>query len=191
MRVIAGERKGLRLTTPPKGNPARPTEDKIKEAVFNIIQPIQKGAICCDLFASTGQIGIEFLSRGAEYCIFSEKSRRMGGIIRENLDKAHYEDRAEIYIGDFRNNIAQSPLRFDYVYIDPPFYQGYEDMALETLARLQKLRAGARVIVESGIDDEVNEDLPYYEMVFKREYKSQCIRIFMEKRDENNLPGQL
>lgn len=181
MRIISGERKGMQLQGPPKSSKTRPTEDKLKEAIFNIIQPIKKGAICLDLFAGTGQVGIEFLSRGAACSIFSEKSKKMVNILRDNIEKAGYTDQSQILIGDFRKNIAQSPVRFDYVYIDPPFHFGLEEKAISTLARLRKLKEGALVIVESGIDEDFAEDIEGFVLDFKRDYKSQTVRMYREK----------
>lgn len=190
MRVISGERRGLKLMPPPDRNPARPTEDKTKESVFNIIQPIRQGAICLDLFAATGQIGIEFLSRGAAHAVFSEKSGQMARVLKANLEKAHYTDRADVLIGDFRSNIKRANRRFDYVYIDPPFKQGLEKTALEALLSGDALTRDALVIVESHVDTPVSCPSGY-RCIFERSYRTQCIRIFKESGDENHLSGEL
>ena len=182
MRIISGARKGMLLQGPPKSVKTRPTEDKLKEAIFNIIQPLHKEAVCLDLFAGTGQVGIEFLSRGASFVFFSEKSKKMTSIIRENIEKAGYAEQSQILLGDFRKNIAQAPVRFDYVYIDPPFKFGLEEKALLTLSRLDKLKVGAQVIVESSSDDDFDEVIEGFYLDFKRVYKAQTVRIYREKK---------
>lgn len=182
MRVIAGERKGLQLKGPGKNTKARPTENKIKEAIFNILQPLKKEARVLDLFAATGQMGIEFLSRGASFCVFSEKDYKLNSLLKENLMKAHYEDSSQILIGDFRKNIKDLDGRFDYIYVDPPFAYGYEIQALDLIRKEKRLKRDGIVIVESGIGDEAVNQVDHYQLIFKRDYKSQTIRMFKEMK---------
>lgn len=95
MRVISGERKGHNLVAP-KGRNVRPTEDRVKESLFNIISPIVPGSIILDLFAGTGSIGIEFLSRGASFGFFVDKSVDSITSIKRNLEHTKYEGKSEI-----------------------------------------------------------------------------------------------
>ncbi len=185
MRVIAGARRGVRLEPPGKREKTRPTEDKLKEAVFNIIQPVKTGARVLDLFAGTGQIGIEFLSRGAEYCVFGEKSPGMVRTLRTNVEKSGFEEQAMILHADYRQVIARSPVSFDYVYLDPPFGFRMEYESIRMLRRLERVAPGGLIIVESAREGREEPDWPEviegYQPVFQRAYRSQVIRIFKEE----------
>lgn len=189
MRIISGDKRGFKLEVPSIKDKTRPTEDRTKEAVFDIIQPVKKGAICLDLFAGTGQMGLEFLSRGAGYCVFIEKSRKVASLIERNITKVNYKDISEIVHGDFRSNLKKMKLTFDYVYIDPPFHFKYEPVAISLLKEYELLNEDASVIVESASEDEFDENIDGFDLVFKRKYKTQCIRIYKELVDENNISG--
>jgi len=123
MRVIAGSAKGTPLQAVP-GTGTRPISDRVKEAVFNILGPHIAGANVLDLFAGTGSVGIEALSRGAARAVFVEKSAKATAIIHANLQAARLRDRAEVVRSDVFRYLAGAPQRFDVVYIAPPQYQG-------------------------------------------------------------------
>jgi 16S rRNA (guanine(966)-N(2))-methyltransferase RsmD len=123
--VISGERKGHRLIAP-KGRDVRPTEDRVKESLFNIISPISSGAVILDLFAGTGGIGIEFLSRGASFTYFVDRGAESISVIKKNLEHTKYLDKSEIIVLDARvaiQRFAAKETKFDYIYIDPPYNQ--------------------------------------------------------------------
>ncbi len=189
MRIIAGQLKGLRLEGPPQREKARPTADKTKESLFNILGPISSGTVVLDAFAGTGQIGLEFLSRGAGFCVFSEKSRGMFQVLQQNVQKAHLEASSEIFFGDVRKNIARAKHRFDYVYLDPPFHYHWEQPIMEYLRRLKKLREGALVILECAPDEEVTASLEGYREVFCRKYHGQTIQIFRYGEEQEEERG--
>lgn len=180
MRIIAGEKKGLHLLGPSKKDKTRPSLDQIKEAVFNVLQPIKENAFVLDLFAGTGQIGLEFLSRGAGHCVFVEKSPKMAAILRQNIEITKYEDRTKVYLGDFRTNLKKISDSFDYIYLDPPYYFNYEKKTFEFISSKEKLNPGGIVILEAAIDDHFSEEMEAFEMIFKRKYNYQCIRIYKE-----------
>lgn len=123
--MISGERKGHKLIAP-KGRDVRPTEDRVKESLFNIISPISANAVVLDLFAGTGGIGIEFLSRGASFAYFVDKGAESISSIKKNLEHTRYLEKSEIVMLDARTAIkrfATKGIRFDYIYIDPPYAQ--------------------------------------------------------------------
>lgn len=123
MRVIAGIRKGHKLTAP-KGNSTRPTEDRVKESMFNIISPIKREAFVLDLFAGSGSIGIEFLSRGAKKVFFVDKNPESILTIKKNLEHTKLIDKAIIIKNDSRDTVKRikpGDPWFDYIYIDPPY----------------------------------------------------------------------
>ena len=123
MRVISGVAKGRRLFAP-KGMETRPITSKIKESLFNIWQTKIKGAFFLDLFAGSGSMGIEALSRGAEKVIFVEKGRSTVEVIKKNLALCGFHNGYELYRDDvFRriNRLSQRQDKFDIVYLEPPF----------------------------------------------------------------------
>lgn len=136
MRIITGTAKGHILKNI-KGNKTRPTLDRVREAVFSVLGHRVADSIFLDLFAGTGAVGIEALSRGAKICYFIEKDKKMCGLIKDNLDRCRLRDKAKIYNMDALKLIPflqqQEPdLRFDLVYLDPP----YEEDLYEPVLRL-------------------------------------------------------
>ena len=129
MRVITGTIRGKRLKEP-EGMDIRPTTDKVKESVFNIIQFRVPDARMLDLFAGTGQMGIEALSRGASEVVFTDKSRQAIKLIRENLDIAEFADRAKVINTDALAYL-KSGEKFDIVFMDPPYDSPLLDKALQ------------------------------------------------------------
>lgn len=147
MRVISGIRKGHKLTAP-KGNTVRPTEDRVKESLFNILSPLKSEAIVLDLFAGSGGIGIEFLSRGASKVYFVDKNFDSVEAIKKNLEHTKLKEYAEVVRGDARTAIKQlssSDTVFDYIYIDPPY--AAEELFHKTL----QLIADYKMISHDGI----------------------------------------
>ncbi len=150
MRVIAGIARGRTLAGPPAGAATRPTSDKVREALFNILGPAVTGARVVDLFAGTGALGIEALSRGAERVVFVESDRRLCDVIRRNLEAVRLADRAVVLQRDVRRAAVQLAAHapFDIAFIDPPYGHRLEHDALDVLVRHDLLAPGALVAVE-------------------------------------------
>jgi len=123
MRVISGSAKGIQLQAVP-GSGTRPISDRVKEALFNILGDAVVESRILDLFAGTGSVGIEALSRGAEQAVFVEKNPRAVGTIRANLRRTALEARARVVQADVFKFLAGTAQRFDLVYVAPPQYQG-------------------------------------------------------------------
>ena len=125
MRVIAGTAKGLRLTVP-RAKELRPTTDAMRETLFNILSSSVADARFLDLFAGCGAVGIEALSRGAEWCSFVESSERCVQAIRENLERTQLAGRAEVRRGDARREMRRiaAGVPHDIVFVDPPYGYG-------------------------------------------------------------------
>lgn len=133
MRVIAGSAKGIHLNSVP-GKSTRPITDRVKEALFNIIGVDIVGKTVLDLFAGTGAVGIEALSRGAEYVLFLDTNYRAYKVIQENLEATRLEDYADVWKKDAFVLLRDEPARkFDYIYIAPPQYKGLWDKAMQGL----------------------------------------------------------
>jgi pantetheine-phosphate adenylyltransferase len=149
MRVIGGSARGRRLQGPPSGAATRPTSDKVREALFNVLGPRVQGARVLDAFAGTGALGIEALSRGAAHATFVEASRALCETIGKNLAAAGFADRATVLCRDVRRaGAALGREPYDLVLIDPPYGLGLEAAAVEVLLRGELLAPGARVVIE-------------------------------------------
>ena len=123
MRVIAGTARGIKLKAP-KGFTVRPTADRVKEALFNIISPRISGALFLDLYAGSGAIGIEALSRGARFCIFVDHRKDNIMLIKENLAKTKLEQNVRLITADANKTIANltaENIKADLAYLDPPY----------------------------------------------------------------------
>ncbi|WP_165219254.1 RsmD family RNA methyltransferase [Aquisphaera insulae] len=166
MRIIAGQRRGHKFDGPRAKSDMRPTSDLVRESIFNMVGDLMPGRLAVDLFAGTGAIGLEALSRGAERAIFVEKDREHVGLIHRNVATLRYEDRATIRLADaYRwartyQPDGTSPLA---VFLDPPYrdYQTRQPALRQLLGGLlERLPAGSLIAVEAGRDlDDVIPDL--------------------------------
>lgn len=150
MRVISGTAKGRRLLGPKKGQRMRPVLDQVKEAIFSILFSVE-GAEVLDLFAGTGAMGIEALSRGAARATFVDVDPLATGLITRNLDSCHLYDRATVLAFHVERAIRQcgrQGAQFDLIFIDPPYEKGQVNPALAQVARRGVLRAGGRIVIE-------------------------------------------
>lgn len=173
MRVIAGSAKRIQLKTI-KGLETRPTTDRIKETLFNMIAPWICGCSFLDLFAGSGGIGIEALSRGAEEAVFVEKNRAAVSVIRENLKVTRLEEHAEVIQADVSAGLHRlSGRQFDYIFMDPPYQGKFENSTLKLIGELGLLRDDGMIIVEAALET----DFEYlsslgYSLVKEKKYKT-------------------
>lgn len=150
LRVIAGKAK-KRILHVPAGWTGRPTADRVKEALFNILGAAVVEGDFLDLFAGTGNVGIEALSRGARRACFVEKDRRAVQAIKRNLELTGFSQQAEILVGDvFRvlHNLTERKINFDFIFADPPYDKGYEAGVMELITAGRLLGPYGLVIVE-------------------------------------------
>jgi 16S rRNA (guanine966-N2)-methyltransferase len=149
LRIIGGKARGRRIKSVP-GDTTRPITDKVRQALFNIIGPDIQGAAVLDLFAGTGSVGIEALSRGAQYVCFIDLTRHAYTVIQDNLKSTGLQDRAEVIRSDAFTFLERSPSqKFDYVYIAPPQYKGIWKRALQKIdAQTDWISDDAWVIVQ-------------------------------------------
>lgn len=175
MRIITGKARGVRLATL-EGNNTRPTSERAKEAIFSILQFEIQGAKVLDLFAGSGQMGLESLSRGAEKAFFCDLSKDAVAIIKENAKKTRLEDQCDIYCGDYKVFLQRLEKRctFDMVFLDPPYALSLIPQALSYLAEHRMLANGAKLICETASPEDVfgkDEGLSkYFETVKQTRY---------------------
>lgn len=154
MRIVAGEFRGRRLETP-RGQSTRPTSDRMRETLFNILQhrypDLFEGARVLDLFAGTGALGIEALSRGAGFCVFVEMAAEARAVIRSNVDMLGLQGRTRIFRRDAtRLGPAGTLSPFRLVLVDPPYCKGLGEAAIQAAAAGGWLAAGAILSVEES-----------------------------------------
>lgn len=184
MRVIAGSAKRLQLKTI-EGLDTRPTTDRIKETLFNMIDPWLADCDFLDLFAGSGGIGIEALSRGAREAVFVEKNPKAMDVIRENLAHTRLEERSVTLQRDVNAALVSLDGRrqFDYIFMDPPYDQLLEKQVLETLKDMDLLREDGMIIVEASLNTEFAylEEMGY-RLVKEKRYKTNK-HVFIERSD--------
>ncbi len=174
MRVIAGTARRQILVTP-EGNDTRPTQDIIKETLFNMIQFDVPGAVVLDLCAGSGAIGIEALSRGAKHCYFAEYAKPALACIQQNLHKTHLEEKATILKGDVVSSLHQIHEKCaDIIYIDPPYDSDTAERILQELQGLPYVTKESMIILETSLTGDISyiEKLGYG-ILREKDYHSQ------------------
>lgn len=180
IRVIAGSAGGLKLKTCPSEE-TRPTLDRVKEAMFNMLSGDLPGAAVLDLFSGNGSLGIEALSRGAETCCFTDKSPKCCRIIRENLTHTRLEERASVWCGDYTQSLAsfrKKDMRFSLVLLDPPYHKKLERDALLLLSKFQLLQPGCLAAVEHAADDALEEVYGAFRLIKGKKYGTVRVSLF-------------
>lgn len=184
MRVIAGEKRHLLLKTVDDMS-IRPTTDKIKETLFNILQFDLAGINFLDLFAGSGSIGIEALSRGAKFATFVDNNDKAVKVIKENLEHTGLTDRANVVRGDASlslENLSRNNITYDIVFMDPPYDKGLYIPVMERLSKSNLINENTKMIIETGIKDSVFEVEKFGYIVYRiKEYKGKK-HTFLKKK---------
>ncbi len=180
MRVISGEKKGFRLKAP-KGRDTRPTEDRIKESMFNILKAIDKNSIVLDLFAGSGSIGIEFLSRGTKKAYFVDKSNISIMAIKDNLNHTDLMDKSEIIKTDSIKAIkffGRKNIKFNYIFIDPPYEKGLIIKAIENISDENILLENGIIIAEHEKELDLPNKINKLKKIDRRNYGSKSLTFY-------------
>lgn len=148
LRVISGQARGRKLLAP-EGLDTRPTTDRVKESMFNLIMPYLPAKSVLDLFAGSGALGIEALSRGSQHCTFIEHDKKALAIVKKNIELARQADKAEVFEKDAFSYLSGTGSVFDVIFLDPPYNKGLLEKALCLIAR-QKLLSPDGIIVCEG-----------------------------------------
>ena len=194
MRVISGDARGRRLKEPMDMD-QRPTTDKVKESLFNIIQFDIEGRRVLDLFAGTGQLGIEALSRGAESAVFVDSSNKAVALIKENISRCGFEEFSTVLRSDWKDALRRQREKFDIIFLDPPYDTQLLKNSLKTVAEIDILAQNGIIVCESRADTELPELGEPYER--KGEYRYGAIKLTLYTKkgkvfDEDcDISGQL
>ena len=181
MRVITGSARGRRLKEL-TGMETRPTTDKVKESLFSIIQFDIEGRRVLDLFAGTGQLGIEALSRGAASAVFIDRRADAVRLVKDNLELCGLSDRASVRCGDAMSYL-RSGEKFDLIFLDPPYAAGLLGPALEEFARFDICREHGIIVAESALETALPALAPPYTLY--REYRYGKIKLTVYHRGGN------
>ena len=192
VRIIAGKLRGLSLATP-KDDRIRPTSDRVREALFNVLAHNDFGvgfrlqdARVLDLFAGTGALGLEALSRGAAFVMFVDDHFESRGLIRRNVEAGHATGASKIWrrdaaaLGEMPAN-ANGP--FDLVFIDPPYRQGLAERALAGLVQGRWLRPKCLLIVETAADEKLAPPAPL-SLADERAYGDTLVRFIVQEQED-------
>lgn len=185
MRVISGNLKGRKLFTL-KGLDLRPTSDRVKEAIFDILQDCFQGQDVLDLFAGTGALGIEALSRGAKRAVFVEENARSRVILKRNLETCRLKEQVEVLARGVQGGIKVLEMRgeaFDLVFLDPPYGKGLAYDTLRVLARGAILTPEALIVAEHSPSESL-DSIPSLERIDQRRYGRTLVSFFQFGRKE-------
>lgn len=185
MRVISGEKKGFKLKAP-KGKDTRPTEDRIKESMFNILKNIDESSLALDLFAGSGSIGIEFLSRGANMAYFVDKSNFSIKAIKDNLDHTDLLSRSKIIKNDSIKAIkllGKKNIKFNYIFIDPPYESDLINKVVENIWKENILAKGGIIILEHEKKLYLPNKMHGLEKIDERNYGSKSLTFYTYNKE--------
>ena len=183
MRVITGTARGTNLKAPP-GLATRPTADKVKQALFNIIQYDISGDVL-DLFAGSGQLGIEALSRGARHCVFVDQSPEALRVIRDNLEKTKLSDRAQIVRSEALSYLSRCKKSFRLIFLDPPYAEKSLENAIKCISEIDILGESGIIITERPVGKDLVGD--FGDLIPSKDYRygTTIITLFRRKEDLN------
>ncbi|RNF40695.1 16S rRNA (guanine(966)-N(2))-methyltransferase RsmD [Planococcus salinus] len=186
MRVVAGAAKGLPLKAVP-GTTTRPTTDKVKESIFNMIGPFFDGGKALDLFAGSGGLGIEALSRGIDTVIFTDKDRKAIETIRLNLEKTKLTEHAEVYKVDAERAIRtmkKKGIRARLLFLDPPYHMKQAYDLMDKAAESGIMTEDSIVVCEHDAEVKLNDRSRFYSRYKKESYGNTIISIYRYQGEE-------
>ena len=177
MRVITGKARGVALKTP-DGMTTRPTTDRVKEALFSIIQFDIPCARVLDLFGGTGQLGIEALSRGAKSAVFVDAGEPACRLIKENLKRTKLENDATVIRADYMQYLCSCTGKFDIVFLDPPYAEVFLENSLKKLTEIDILESGGIIVAERPVGKDLPWDFPGFSRSKDYKYGNTLLTLY-------------
>ena len=175
MKINSGRFKYRKLEIPES---ARPTTEKVREAVFSMLIGRVEGATVLDLFAGSGSLGLEALSRGAEYCVFNEGDRKNYKILRNNIENCKAEEISSSYNNDFRKALVLANREFDIIFIDPPYREGYYGEVFELIEEYGLLADEGVIVVEYLNDNSLSDNFGSFVKTKEKRYGTIGVDFF-------------
>lgn len=183
LRVISGSYKGRKIKTI-ESYKTRPTADKIKESIFNIIGPYFDGGVCLDLFAGSGNLGIESLSRGMDKCIFIDKNFESFKFIKENIKSLKINEETEVYNTDYKRALkvlSKKNISFDYIFLDPPYKMDVLEDIILFVYEKNLLNNDGKIICEYDTTKTLKEEIHNIKQIRTDNYGRTKVSIYMRK----------
>ena len=177
MRVITGKARGISLKTP-DGMLTRPTADRVKEALFSIIQFEIPGARVLDLFGGTGQLGIEALSRGAASAVFVDSREDACRLIRENLKRTKLETYGKVVKMDYLQYLQHCKEKFEIIILDPPYAEVFLENAIKSISEIDILQSGGIIIAERPLEKELPWEFAGYTRSKDYKYGNTLLTVY-------------
>lgn len=180
MRVISGKARGLKLNTP-KNQDVRPTTDRVKENLFNMINSYIMDSNVLDLFAGTGSLGIECLSRGAKNCVFVDISKESISIVKSNIKKARVDNESVVLNADFKDAVSRLQVqknKFDIIFMDPPYYKEMFVDALQKIDNAELLNEEGIIVVEHDTKDDLPDIIGRLEKTKDKKYGNTTLTFY-------------
>ena len=177
MRVISGKARGVNLKTP-EGLQTRPTADRVKEAVFSIIQFDLPGAKVLDLFGGTGQLGIEALSRGADSAVFVDAGDAACKLIKENLKRTKLENQGCVIRADYLQYLSTAREKFDIILLDPPYAEVFLENSLNRISEIDILQTNGIIVTERPVEKTLDWEFSGFSRSRDYRYGKTLITVF-------------
>ncbi len=177
MRIISGTARGLKLQSL-SGSQTRPTLDNVKEAIFSMLFEYVRGASVLDLFAGSGALGIEALSRGAAHADFVDINPASVAVVKANLEKARFLENSSVYTMSakaYLEKAANNSTKYDLIFLDPPYSEGLLDEVLDLILREELIKDGGLVVCE--FDNGTDIDIKDFHLIKDKRYGRVCVNI--------------
>ncbi len=181
MRVITGRARGVALKTP-EGMLTRPTADRVKEALFSILQFELPGAEVLDLFGGTGQLGIEAISRGAKSAVFVDAREDACRLIKENLRRTGFEKEGSVVRADYLDYLKRCRQTFQIILLDPPYAEEFLENSLKMITEIDILKSGGIIVAERPLGKDLPWEFPGYTR--SRDYKYGKTLLTLYRKDQ-------
>jgi len=189
MRIISGDAKGRRLFSP-KGINLRPTSDKVREALFNILALRIPGASFLDLYAGSGAVGMEAISRGAKRVVFVEKNKTNLLLLKKNLSLLHGDSEVEVFEGTVFNFLKRNKNRFDMIFVDPPYAEGGKE-ALQTLRCCDTVQKSGLVIIEHFHKTNLPDTVGDLSLLKQYRYGGTALTVYVKNENGCGISGHI
>ena len=186
MRVITGKARGIQLKTP-QGLTTRPTADRVKEALFSIIQYDVPGTRVLDLFGGTGPLGIEALSRGAKYAVFVDAGEDACALIRENLKRTKLEGEGQVIRSDYLDYLRRTKEAFDIIFLDPPYAEVFLENSLKCITEIDILQSGGIIVAERPLGKELPWEFEGFTRSKDYKYGKVLLTLYRKAESQESL----
>ena len=177
MRVISGIARGITLKTP-DGLSTRPTADRVKEAMFSILQFELPGATVLDLFGGTGQLGIEALSRGAKKAVFVDEQETACKLIKENLKRTKFQDIASVIRSDYMSYLKNCTEKYNIIFLDPPYAEVFIENSLNSITEIDILQSSGIIVTERPLGKDLSCEFSGYQRSKDYKYGNTLLALY-------------